>query len=300
MPEALGPPLCAEAVRAGSRSPSFNEQFRFTRVNRELLARVCLWLRVTDAWITKPFPSRSGESGAVPHMPDTHPAAARDMSESTDFSIAFYALSKLSLHDSFCLPHNLLEFTAFSVLLFGLNFHTSNAVFFSPLLFHYQKKIFWSLHCWCTSSLAPSCLQPSYPLSPLCSLNNLTDQTWDAGLNPGLCPLPGCTSRKHHSQCLQLPLLWHLSGRCFCSLCENGGSLLTRSKVQPPQPSTGLCVCRPLVGTCTQQQLLNVLRKLELPGSGRERRGIKPPKKRREEPGNNRGLELSSSTTSRR
>lgn len=96
MPEALGPPLCAEAVRAGSRSPSFNEQFRFTGVNQELLARVCLWLWVTDAWITKPFPNRSGEGGAVPHMPDTHPTAARDEFESKDFIIAFYALSRLS------------------------------------------------------------------------------------------------------------------------------------------------------------------------------------------------------------
>lgn len=125
------------------------------------------------------FPTGSRRSPSHSHLPDTHPRAARDVFESKDFIIAFYAFSKLSfIIVSACLimaPHLACRNSCpFLFLLFGHNFHASNNVFFSPLLLHYNG-FFCLLHCWCTSSLAPSCLQPSYPISPLWSLNNLTD-----------------------------------------------------------------------------------------------------------------------------
>lgn len=159
-------------------------------------------------------------------LPRTHPTAAGDVLGSKDFIIAFYAFSKLSfMIVSACLvmaPHLTCRNSCpFPFLLFRHNFHASNDVFFSPLLFHYND--FFGVCCWCTSSLAPLYLQPSYPTSPLWSPNNLMDMgPQDLWSHRTKTCVPRQTAdqllQKRIIHCLQLPRLCHIAGCPFCSL----------------------------------------------------------------------------------
>lgn len=116
------------------------------------------------------FPPGSWRSPSRSRLPDTHPTAAGTC-QSKDFITAFYAFSKLCfLIISACrimAPHLTCQNPwPFLFLLFGHNFHASNDAFSPPLLFHHNG-FFGCLHCWSTSSLAPSRLQPPCPISSL-------------------------------------------------------------------------------------------------------------------------------------